>query len=122
MLQEMEKTNNQKVKGAILFVYKIFGGSKNLNPETYFATGFGDAPFGSIPFGGGEVENTVLSLLRKAFINRGTVPEELLDIQMRRIEGMDLASFNPVIINPFDNGGSFLDQTEMAQKILDLFE
>lgn len=67
MQQEMEKTPNEQVKGAILFIYKIFGGAKNLNPETYFATGLGDAMFGAVPFGGGETENTVLSLLRQAF-------------------------------------------------------
>lgn len=67
MQQEMEKTPNQKVKGAILFIYKIFGGEKSLNPETYFATGLGDALFGTVPFGGGETENTALSLLRQAF-------------------------------------------------------
>lgn len=67
MQQEMEKAASPKVKGAILFIYKIFGGTKNLKPETYFATGFGDALFGAVPFGGGETENTVLSLLRQAF-------------------------------------------------------
>ncbi len=67
MQQEMEKTPNSQVKGAILFLYKIFGGTKNLNPETYFATGLGDAMFGTVPIGGGETENTILSLLRQAF-------------------------------------------------------
>lgn len=67
MQQEMEKTPNQRVKGAILFIYKIFGGAKKLNPETYLATGFGDALWGAVPFGGGRTENTVLSLLRQAF-------------------------------------------------------
>jgi hypothetical protein len=67
MQQEMEKATNPQVKGAVLFIYKIFGGTKNLNPETYYATGLGDAMFGTIPFGGGETENTVLSLLRQAF-------------------------------------------------------
>lgn len=65
--QEMEKTSSQKIKGAALFIYRIFGGEKFLNKETYFATGFGDAPFGTIPFGGGEVENPALSILRQAF-------------------------------------------------------
>jgi hypothetical protein len=64
---EMEKTPNQRVKGAVLFIYKTFGGEKKLNPETYFATGFGDALFGMVPWGGGETENTVLTLLRQAF-------------------------------------------------------
>ena len=66
MKQEMEKATSQQVKGAILFIYKIFGGTKNLNPETYHATGWG-ALWGAVPFGGGETENTVLSLLRQAF-------------------------------------------------------
>lgn len=64
---EMEKTPNKKVKGAVLFIYKTFGGEKKLSPETYFATGLGDALFGTVPWGGGEVENTALSLLRQAF-------------------------------------------------------
>lgn len=64
---EMEKTPNQIVRGAVLFIYKTFGGRKKLNPETYFATGFGDAPFGAVPFGGGVVGNTALSLLLQAF-------------------------------------------------------
>lgn len=65
--QEMEKATLPKIKGAALFIYKIFGGEKFLNKETYFATGFGDAPFGAVPWGGGEVENTSLSLLKQAF-------------------------------------------------------
>lgn len=64
---EMEKATLPKIKGAALFIYKIFCGEKFLNKETYFATGLGDAPFGSVPWGGGEVENTSLSLLRQAF-------------------------------------------------------
>jgi predicted nucleic acid-binding protein len=67
MLQEMEGASVQQIKGAILFIYKIFGGTKNLNPETYSATGMGDAMFGTVPWGGGETENTVLSLLHQAF-------------------------------------------------------
>ena len=61
MKQEMQKATNQQVKGAILFMYKIFGGEKKSKPKTYFATGLGDAPFGTVPFGGGYVENTSLS-------------------------------------------------------------
>jgi len=64
---EMLKSSNQKVKGAILFIYKIFGGKKFFNKETYLATGFGDATFGSVPWGGGEAESPVLSILRQAF-------------------------------------------------------
>lgn len=56
---------------------------------------------------------------RRAFISRGTISEELLDIQMKRIESMDISSFNPIIINPFDNEGVFLDVREIVQKILD---
>lgn len=67
MEPEMKKSTKVQVKGSILFLYKIFGGTKNLNPETYFATGLGDALFGTVPFGGGETENTVLTLLRQAF-------------------------------------------------------
>lgn len=50
-----------------MFIYKIFGGKKFLNKETYFATGLGDAPLGSIPWGGGQVENPAISLLRQVF-------------------------------------------------------
>ncbi len=67
MQKEMEKATNQRIKGAILFLYKIFGGTKNLNPETYFATGLGDAMFGTVPFGGGKTEKVTLTLLRQAF-------------------------------------------------------
>lgn len=65
--QEMERTTSQEIRGAALFIYKIFGGDKFLNKETYFATGFSDAPFSQIPFGGGTVTNTVLTYLRKFF-------------------------------------------------------
>lgn len=65
--QEMEKSSSKKIKGAALFMYRIFGREKFLNKETYFATGLGDAPFGTVPWGGGEVENPALSILRQAF-------------------------------------------------------
>lgn len=65
--EEMEKTPNQGIKGAALFIYRIFGGKKFLNKETYFATGLGDAPLGTVPWGGGEVENPSLSILRQVF-------------------------------------------------------
>lgn len=65
--KELQNARDPRVKGAILFIYKVFGGDKFLNKETYFATGIGDAPFGSVPFGGGEVESPVLSILRQAF-------------------------------------------------------
>lgn len=62
---EMKKCRNPKVKGSILFIYKIFGGNKFFNKETYLATGFGDAPLGTVPWGGGEVESPVLSILKQ---------------------------------------------------------
>ncbi|HLD50954.1 hypothetical protein A3K34_02550 [candidate division WWE3 bacterium RIFOXYC1_FULL_40_10] len=65
--QEMDKATVPKIKGAALFIYKIFGGEKFLNKETYSASGFGDALFGAVPWGGGEAEQPSLSLLRQAF-------------------------------------------------------
>jgi len=67
MEMEMKKATDPKVKGAILFVYKMFGKSKKLNNETYYATGLGDALVGTVPWGGGQTENTVLSLLKQNF-------------------------------------------------------
>lgn len=57
---------------------------------------------------------------RKAFIQRGTVPVELLDIQMARIDAMNIEDFYPhVIINPFDDNGMFLTKEVIAEKIIE---
>ncbi len=55
---------------------------------------------------------------RREFIKRGTVPEALLDIQMGRISKMDLAIFNPVIINPFDDQGNILPIDRLAALVM----
>lgn len=62
---EMEGCSRDDVKGAVMFIYKVFGGEKKLNKEKYYATGMGDALFGSIPFGGGETTKTPLVLLQQ---------------------------------------------------------
>jgi hypothetical protein len=55
---------------------------------------------------------------RREFIKRGTVPEQLLDIQMERINKMDLASFNPVIIDTFDDQGDLLPIDQVAASVM----
>jgi hypothetical protein len=54
---------------------------------------------------------------RHAFLARGDVSEELFDIQMARIDNLDLASFKPVYLNPFHNG-KFRDRGEIAKELL----
>lgn len=64
---EMQNATIPSVKGGILFIYKIFSGKKKLNPETYETTGFGDALFGEVPWGGGTATNPALHILYQAF-------------------------------------------------------
>jgi hypothetical protein len=64
---EMKNTTNLRVKGAVLFIYKIFSGKKELKPETYEATGWGDALMGEVPWGGGKATNPALHILNQAF-------------------------------------------------------
>jgi predicted ATPase len=55
---------------------------------------------------------------RRVFLQRGTVPEELLDLQMARIAQLDLDSFDPTVINTFDRDGQFRSLNEIADQIL----
>lgn len=54
---------------------------------------------------------------RNAFIRRGTVSEDILDIQMRRIEKMDIGSFSPVVVNTFDGQDNFLEREKIVKEI-----
>lgn len=56
---------------------------------------------------------------RQAFIKRNTVGIDLLDIQMQRIESLDLDAINPIIFNTFDEHGVFLKKDEIAKKLLE---
>lgn len=56
---------------------------------------------------------------KKAFIKRGTVTEELLGIQMRRIEATNISGiFQPIVFNTFDTQGNFLSEDEIVKKLL----
>lgn len=57
---------------------------------------------------------------RNAFNKRATVAEYYLDIQMKRIENMNLGSFNPVVINTFDENGDFLSKEEIVRRLLEV--
>ncbi len=55
---------------------------------------------------------------RREFIKRGTVPVSLLDLQMERINNMDLSSLDPVIIDTFDDEGEVLPVEDVAALVL----
>lgn len=58
---------------------------------------------------------------RKAFLERGTVSEEALNIQMDRIENTDITGiFNPIVFNTFKDDGSFLTKEEITSNLLEL--
>lgn len=58
---------------------------------------------------------------RKAFIKRGGVPVELLDIQMGRINSVNITeTFDPIIFNTFDDSGEFLDKAEIVRQLTEL--
>lgn len=57
---------------------------------------------------------------RREFLKRGTVGEDLLDIQMGKINRLDLASFNPLQFNPFDADGRFISREVIAERLIDL--
>jgi gluconate kinase len=55
---------------------------------------------------------------RRMFLQRGTVSEELLDVQMAKIDRfLDLDKLKPRIINPFDDNGNFRDLEVLAAEI-----
>jgi hypothetical protein len=56
---------------------------------------------------------------RRAFLARGTVSEEVLDLQMQRIaEYIDLETLRPRIVNSFDSRGEFRPLEEIAAELL----
>jgi adenylate kinase family enzyme len=54
---------------------------------------------------------------RKAFLKRGDVPEQLLNLQMARIDALNLAIFNPVVLDTFDRHGEFLEEKAIVELI-----
>ena len=60
---------------------------------------------------------------RKAFIERGTVPEGLLDNQMAKIEKIDVASvYNPIFYNTLDENGVFKSKDQMSHDLIVIAE
>ena len=55
---------------------------------------------------------------RKAFNKRSTVPEYLFDIQMRRIEEMDLNKFKPLEYDTFDSNSNHKDKDIICRELL----
>ena len=56
---------------------------------------------------------------RRVFLERGTVAEELLDIQMEKIaRHIDLAALKPRIVNPFDRDGHFRPLETVAAEVV----
>lgn len=56
---------------------------------------------------------------RRAFLDRGTVPEALLDVQMAKIAAhIDLNTLRPRIVNPFDEHGGFRPLERVAADVL----
>ncbi len=51
---------------------------------------------------------------RREFLKRGDVPEALFDLQLRKIDKMDLDSFKAMKVNTFDERGEFLSQGEIV--------
>lgn len=57
------------------------------------------------------------------FAQRGTVSKELLEIQMRRINNVDIEkTFNPIFYNTFDINGNFKDLEVISKDLLKLIE
>lgn len=59
---------------------------------------------------------------KKAFIKRGTVSEAALNIQMARINDMDLSIFDPIQINTFNLRGNFIKEKYICTMILNAVE
>jgi hypothetical protein len=56
---------------------------------------------------------------RRVFLARGTVSEELLDIQMEKIAAhVDLNALRPRIVNPFDEHGNFRPVERVVADVL----
>ena len=56
---------------------------------------------------------------RVAFLKRGTVDEPTLDIQMARVEKMNIQSLNPTIINTFDENGKFQNKDKIVELLFE---
>lgn len=54
---------------------------------------------------------------RREFLKRGTVSEDLFDLQLSKIASMDLNKFTPIKINTFDKNGEFLTHEEIFNLI-----
>ena len=57
---------------------------------------------------------------RRAFCRRKTVSVEALDIQMKKVENMDISVFNPIIMDTFDKNGNFLEQDIIVSKLMSI--
>jgi hypothetical protein len=55
---------------------------------------------------------------RREFLKRNDIPEDLFNIQLGRIEQMDLNKFGPIRFNTFDDSGEFLDKEVIIEGIL----
>jgi len=55
---------------------------------------------------------------REAFLKRGTVDEPTLDIQMKRIEKMNIQNLNPTIIDTFDENGKFHSKDKIVELLI----
>ncbi len=56
----------------------------------------------------------------REFLKRGTVTKELFDIQMAKVDSLDLDSFSSKLINPFDAKREFLSKATIAKRLLTL--
>ena len=55
----------------------------------------------------------------REYKKRGTVSEELLDLQMKQIENTDIAStFHPIFYNTFDEAGEFKPLEKIASDLV----
>jgi hypothetical protein len=56
---------------------------------------------------------------RRVFLDRGTVPEAALDVQLAAIaQHIDLDQLQPRLLNPFENAGRFRPIAEVAAELL----
>src|SRR3990167_2765031 len=56
----------------------------------------------------------------REFIKRGTVDEQYFFLQMWNITSSKVVEFiSPIIVNPFDDGGNFIDLKDIAEHVLE---
>lgn len=59
---------------------------------------------------------------KKNFLKRGTVPEHLFDLQIRRINDTNIVKrWSPTILNTFDKKGNFLPKSIIAEQLIEGF-